>query len=169
MIRRVIPVCCKRAATFDQQRVDDGVLECPSDVGLVLVGRLAEAPQRVQREGFQTAEAEIEPGPIGHRPGNLNRVGVAALCQPRNCGTAGIAQAQHLGSFVECLAGSIVDRFAEDVIAADRIDAHQLGVPAGYQQRNERQFGAGIAQQRSQQVGLHVMHSDRRNPQRPRE
>ena len=67
---------------------------------------------------------------------------------------------------VEGFAGGIVERFAEQRVAADAGDAHQLRVPARDQQRDEREIGRIGRQQRRQQVAFEMMHADRRHAER---
>ena len=61
---------------------------------------------------------------------------------------AGIGQAQQFGRFVEGFASGVIDGVAEKCLLTDTIDLHQLGVPAGDQQRDERERGRRIGQQR---------------------
>ena len=67
----------------------------------------------------------------------------------------------------EFLAGSIVERLAQQPVAADRIDRDQLRVAARDQQRDERRLRRIVLHQRRQQMAFHVVHADRRHVQRP--
>ena len=169
MTRRSRPGLLERTTALDHQRVDDRVFERARDIGLVLIGSLAKPLQRVQREGLQAAEAEVEPGPVRHRSRKTETRRVSALGEPRNSGAAGIAEAKHLGGFVERFAGRIVDRLADDFVFADRIDAHELRVPARNEQCDERHFRLRIGQQRREQMRFHVMDADGRHIERPRQ
>ena len=51
-------------------------------------------------------------------------------------------------------------RLAEQRVAADAIDAHQLRVAARDEQRDERKVGPRIGEQRREQVALEVMDAD---------
>jgi hypothetical protein len=82
---------------------------------------------------------------------------------------AGIAQPEQLGGLVEGLARSVVLRFAEQGVAPDAVDPHELGVPARHQQGDEREARRTHRQQRGQQMPLEVMDADGRDVQRERE
>ena len=91
---------------------------------------------------------------------------VAKLGQPRQCRPAGVAQAEQLGGLVEGLAGRVVDGFAQQLVAAHAIDAHQLRVAAADQQGDEGKFGWIGAEEGRQQVPLQVVHAQHRLAQR---
>ena len=50
---------------------------------------------------------------------------------------AWVAQAQQLGGFVKGFASGIVNGFAQQGVAGYAIYAHELGVPARYQERHK--------------------------------
>ncbi len=122
------PCLSDGAAALDDQCVDNGVFERSGNIGFVLFGRFAESLQRVQGEGLEPAEAEVEPGPIRHGAREAEASWIAALGEPRHGGSAGVTQPEHLGGFIERLARGVVDRLAEDVVFADRIDTNELRV-----------------------------------------
>ena len=79
---------------------------------------------------------------------------------------AGIAQAQQLRALVESFACGVVEGLAEQRVVADAADAHELGVAARDEQRDERKLRRGIGQQRREQMAFEVVHADRRHAQR---
>ena len=84
------------------------------------------------------------------------------LGQPRKQGPARVRQAEQLGALVEGLAGGIVQGFAEQFVLADAGDLHQLRMPAGDEQRDERKGRRVGREQRRKQMPLEVMDRDRR-------
>ena len=77
----------------------------------------------VANRRLQPGEREVERRALQQRPRQRVRVGIAELGQPRQRRPAGIAEAEQLGRLVERLAGSVVDRVAEQLVAADVGDA----------------------------------------------
>jgi hypothetical protein len=69
--------------------------------------------------------------------GSLNRPGVPDSASFRQRRPPGVAETQQLCGLVEGLAGGVVERFAEQFVIADPRHAHQLRMPARYQQRDE--------------------------------
>ena len=96
------------------------------------------------------------------RPRQLEGLGVAELGQPRQRRAAGIAEPEQLRRLVEGLAGGVVDGLAEQLVAADVVDAHQLRVAAGHEQRDERKLGRIGDEERRQQVAFEVVHAEHR-------
>ena len=157
---------CTRA--LDRQGVDHGILESTGDVGPRL-GRLVAPAPRQQHLGLEAAEAEVQSGPVGHRPRELVRArspGFGEFCQLR---AAGIRQSHHLCGLVEGFAGGVVQGLAEQPVLADGVDRDQLGMAAGHQQRQERRRQVRRLQQWRQQMAFHVMDADRGLVQRPRQ
>src|SRR5208283_391301 len=96
-----------------------------------------------------------------HRPRQLEAARLASLRKLRKCRTTRVSQSEQLRRLVEGFAGSIVNRFAEQPVVAHRVDAHQLRVPAGYQERDEGKRRARLGQQRRQQMAFEVMDGKR--------
>ena len=92
---------------------------------------LAQAVHLIDRRRFQAAETEIQPVQMVHHVGKTERVRVARNGQTVDDRAAGIGQAEHLGHFVEGLAGRVVLRGAEHFIFAAAPDEHDFGVTAG--------------------------------------
>ena len=95
-------------------------------------------------------------------PGQLESGAVAGQRQLRQVRPAGIRQAHQLGRLVERLARRIINAFAEQLVAADAIDAHQLRMAARHQQRDEGKFRRVGAQEGRQQMALQMMHAQHR-------
>ena len=91
---------------------------------------------------LQAGEREVERRAVQQRPRQRERLGIAEVGQPRQRRAAGIAEAEQLGRLVEGLAGGVVDGLAEQRVAADVVDAHQLRVAARDEQRDERKRAA---------------------------
>ena len=98
---------------------------------------------------------------IGIRPSLLGQ------CSQRRA--ARIAQAHELGGFVKRLARRIVNRLAQQGVLPHPVDAHQLRVPAGNQQRHKRKAGRIGAQKRREQMAFQVVDADDRLVQRRRQ
>jgi hypothetical protein len=103
---------------------------------------------------------------VHQRPRQLEGLGIAPRGQPRQRRPAGIAKAQRLRALVERLARRIVHGFAEQLVSAHARDAHQLGVPARDQQRDERELRRVVRQKGRQQMSLEVVNAQRRPPER---
>ena len=125
--------------------------------------------QRGQDRRLQAGEAEIQVAAVDHRPRQPVAAGHARFGELRQRRAAGIAQAEELGGLVEGLARGVVLRLAEQRVAADAVDPHELGVAAGDQQRDERKGGRLGRQQGRQQVAFEVVDADRRDAQRRRQ
>ena len=98
--------------------------------------------------------------------GSSKALGVAERRQPRQRRPARVAQAHQLGRLVEGLAGRVVDGLAEQRVAAHVVDPHQLRVPAGDEQRDEREARRVGREKRRQQMAFEVVHAERRPVQR---
>ena len=86
---------------------------------------------------LQAGKGKIERVAPQQRPRQLVSLGIAELGKARQRRPAGIAEAEQLGRLVERLAGGIVDRVAEERIAADRGDMEKLRVAARNEERDE--------------------------------
>src|SRR3546814_13504229 len=94
--------------------------------------------------GLEAAEAEVEPGPGCHRPGEFVLARRAVLGQPHQLRAARVRQAHHLGGLVEGLARGVVQGLAEQPLDADRAHRDQLGVAAGDQLGVARRVGRAV-------------------------
>ena len=99
-----------------------------------------------QHGGFQAAEAEVEIGAGDHRSWQPDRPGDTEIRESRHRGTARIAEPEQLRRLVESFAGGVVERFPEQCVAAPVVDAHQLRVATGHQQRHERELRCGLGE-----------------------
>ena len=158
----------RRAQCGDRLRdedIDHRVLELARDVGPARVverpaGRLA-AHER-QRRGLEAAEAHVEVAARKHRPRQRYGAVPSRLREARQRRSAGIRQAEQLGRLVEGLARGVVLRVTQQPVLPYARDFEQLAVTAGHQQRDERELGLRIGEQRREQMALHVMHADAR-------
>ena len=80
-----------------------------------------------------------------------------------------IRQPEQLGNFVECFTRRVVARSSEHAIATPRLDVEQQRVSAGDEQRREWRNRVAMLERRGEQMSLHVVHADHRNPSRERE
>ena len=90
---------------------------------------------------FRPLKLKSAPGVAQHR--SRQRIGrlIAVLGEPGERGPARIAETQQLCGLVEGFAGRVVERAAEDPVAAKALYVDQHRVPAGHQQRHERVIG----------------------------
>ncbi|MNS94906.1 hypothetical protein D3C72_1291380 [compost metagenome] len=156
----------QRRERLGRQHIDDRIDKGPRQVGPVLLAGIGQLAGLRQHRGLQPREGKIEIARMQHRPRQRESARRTELCQPRHFRAAGIAQAQQLGSLVEGLARGIVQRFAQQRVVADAAHFHQLRMPAGHQQRHEREGRRLARQQRRQQVAFQVVHADHRHVQR---
>ena len=69
-------------------------------------------------------------------------LGIARFGEARELRPARIRQPEQPRDLVERLAGRVVERLADDPVAAEPGDLDELGVPARYEQREERELPA---------------------------
>ncbi len=157
----------QRAPALDNQGIDHGLLKCPGHVGARLgldaAVRGTQCADRGGARGLETAEAEFEPGAVGHRARKPENPRPSLLGQLREEGAAGIVETEYLGDLVERLARRIIERFAENPVASDAIHPHQLRVSARDQQGHERKLRRLGFEHRRQQVRFHMVHADCRD------
>ena len=67
--------------------------------------------------------------------------GIALLREFRQVRTAWIRQAHELGRLVKGFARCIVNAFAQQLVTANAVYPHELGVPARHQQGHKRKLG----------------------------
>ena len=150
-----------RAPAFDNQGGDCRFLKCQRNIGDQLVIK------RLSRHccghgGFEPRKAEIEAGPVGHRPRKFEYTAFTLPRPARNRWATGVAQPQQLGGLVERLAHGIVQRFTENGVVSQPAYVGDQGMAAGNQQRQKREFRFFVFQHRRQQVSFHVVHADGR-------
>jgi hypothetical protein len=117
--------------------------------------------QRQQRGRLEPGEAEVEPGPVEHRPRKLEDPRPARLRELREPGAARKPEAEQLRGLVEGLAGRVVERVAEHPVVADRPHVDEHRVPTRNEQREIRESGPVGLELRGEQVTLEVVHADR--------
>ena len=96
-----------------------------------------------EHRGLQAAEAEVEVAARDHRAAGSRSAShrpPAASCA--SAGPPGIAEAEQRRGLVERFARGVVLGLAEQRVASDAVDAHELRVPARDEQRDERETRA---------------------------
>ena len=88
----------------------------------------------------------------------LGSIGVEITSFVALLSVAGLAVSLSLQNTLSNVAGGIIDRFPQDLVATDAIDPHQQGVATRNQQGQEREFRGMSLQHGGQQVPLHVVH-----------
>ena len=177
------------------QNIDNGELERGREVFLVMLDEvglgLEPIAQVVEKRGFQPRKAVVEARDV--RLGKLIGVGIALTGEPVDNRTAGIAQAHHLRTLVDGLAGGIVDGLAENLHIVVGIHLHNLRISTAHEQAEEgkrrrphpspprrgreQRFGATISvsppfggvgggYKMRHHVPLQVVHVDERDAQR---
>ncbi len=152
----------ERAKGFRDERIHDRVLESPRDVGTRRFVERA-AAHRDDDRGLQSAEAEIESGPVEHRPREFEHAVAAVLGNRSERGPSRIAEPEELGGLVEGLAGSIILGLAENPVAPDACDFDQHRVAAGDLEGDEREFRSTRFECGSEQMPFEVMDADHRH------
>ena len=87
---------------------------------------------------------DVEVAGVEHRPRQRDGARPARFGKCGERRTARIGQAEQVRRLVERLAGGVVERVAEQPIAADAGDLEELRVAARHEQRHERERGAGV-------------------------
>jgi hypothetical protein len=124
---------------------------------------LAQVAGLVEQGGLEPGEREVEvrdPGGGGEREGGR----IALRGELRQGGTAGVAEAEQTGALVERLAGGIVERLAQERVAAVVVDLRQQGVAAGRDQAHERRLDRVGLEEVGGDVTLEVVDGDQRQP-----
>ena len=103
------------------------------DIGLAERAR-RQGLDRMAHGGLEAGEGEIAALPAAQRAGQGETAGIAVLGGALDRGPAGIAEPQHLAHLVEGLADRVVDRGAEQAVAAHPFDGDELAMPARDQQ-----------------------------------
>src|SRR5210317_1489426 len=111
-------------AALDKQSFNHGFLKTCCDISAGLIILITIQPQ-VSGMGFQSAEAEVKTGPVGHRTRESKSLRIAVCSQFCQCWTAGVTQPQKFCRLVKRLARGIVQRLAEYPVLTDPADFHQ--------------------------------------------
>ena len=156
-----------------QQDVDQGLLERSAEVLLVLLQELRVlrhlVPDEIQERSLDAAEAVVQAFDV--RLGELEAGRVPLLRKPVDDGAAGIAQAQHLGAFVEGLPHRVIDGLAEALEMQRVVHPDDLRVAAAHQQAEIREGRlpdglVRLADEIGQQMALQMVHHHDRDVQR---
>ena len=131
------PVAAKCPLDAQRQRLDDRPLIGGGQVGppLQRLG-LAKIAHLVHERGLQPGEREIQPGQtLRGREGK--RAGITLSRQPLERRAARVAEAEQPSPLVERLAGGVVERLAEHLVARPAVGhPREQGVPAARDQRS---------------------------------
>ncbi len=155
----------QRRHRLGYQHLHRGSLKLGGQIGPIGIDEIRRRRGRQHRR-LQAAETEIEILAVQHRSRQLEAPRHALQRQPRQHRPTGIGQAEQLGGLVESLASRVIHRLTKQSVVANASHAHQLGMPAGHQQRHERETRRRGREQRRQQVTFQVMHRQRRHAQR---
>ena len=144
------------------QDLVDALLEAGGHVGHIdRLAFLLGVVHLVDDGGFQAAEADVvlalhmrHRQPVG--------VGVAVACGSGHTGATGVRQAQRAGYLVVGFARSIVDRAAQDRIAAPVLDHYNVAMPAAGHQAEERRMQILVGQIVGGDVPAQMMHRHQR-------
>ena len=137
------------------------------EVGPALLDALrAEVPAEVDERRLQAAEAEVEAGVAGHRDRQLEGLGVAVRGQPFERRAARVAEAEQAGDLVEGLAGGVVERVPEDLVAGVVADRGQHRVAAAGDQAEEGRLERLGLEEVGGDVPLQVVDRDQRQAAR---
>ena len=102
------------------------------------------------------------PAPPAWWSREMNRIRVSVPGHLVNQSPAGIRHPHDFGALVIGLTGSIIDRSAEGRVAAETFDMVQMGVAAGYDQRQKRKLHRPF-KKGCEQMPFYVMYADKRN------
>ena len=116
--------------------------------------------------GLQAGEGEVERVALQQGTRQRIRVGIAELGEPGQRRSARIADAEQLGRLVERLAGGVVDRVAEERVAADVGDVEELRVATRDEQRDKGEGGRVGGEEGREEVAFEVVHPDGRPAER---
>ena len=167
------PGLLRRLDQFVQQDVDQRLLERCAEVLLVLLQEVRIfrhlVPDEIEQRSLHAAETVIQSFNVRLRELEARRISL--LCKPVDNRTAGITQAQHLGTFVERLPHRVVDGLSEDLEMQGVVHPHDLGVAAADQQAEVREGGlpdrlAFLPDECGQQMSLKMVYHDQRDLKR---
>src|SRR5207302_7835636 len=116
---------------------------------------------------LQTREREVEPGDARDR--KVVGLRIAALREHVELASAGIAEAEQAGALVERLARGVVERRAEQGVAAVLPDVEQHRVAAAREQAEERRLDGIGPQVERGNMAVQVVDRHERQPPRPRD
>ena len=145
------------------QHVGGGGLEGGAEVGNVLVfeGSRRQGVDGLANGGLQAGEGKMTPGPALQRPRQGEARPVPFGGPGLNGRSARIAQAQHLGGFIEGFPQGVVDGGAETPVTPDALDGQQLAMAAGNQQQQVGKIDA-VGQPRRQGMPFQVIDGQER-------
>ena len=123
------------------------------------VGVLADV---VDHRRLEPGEREVE-ALVDQRPREGDGRRVALAREPVDGRAARVAEPEVAGDLVEGLAGGVVERRAEQPVAAPALHGHEHRVPARHEQHDHRQVDVGVLEEAGVQVGLEVVHRHERH------
>ena len=123
----------QRAPALDQQGVNDGILERGRNIGaqLINIRIVFFLPHPcIQCICLESAETEIQAGPVRHRPREFEALPVAVFSQFGQYRPTRVTQPHHLGCLVEGLTGCIIQALTDDFITSYCFYLRQQGMAA---------------------------------------
>ena len=115
--------------------------------------------------GLEPGKTEIQTRTVGHGTGKAKALRIARFGEGGDLGTAGVAQAEHLGGLVKGLASGVVYRLAEQTVASQPLHFDQLCMTTRDEQGNEGEVRGRRLQHGSHEVALHVVNTEYRDAQ----
>ena len=112
----------------------------------------------VEKRSLQSAEAVVKTGNVWF--GKLETAGVTLGCEPVDVWSAGIRQSHHFRTFVECLAGGIIDCLPEDFHVIVVSDEDYLAIAPGDEKAYKRVGGDCVFLRAPDEMGEHVAVGD---------
>ncbi len=110
---------------FGGQHINYGSLEGGAEVREIgLRGRAVFFEKDADRS-FKAAEAEIKITRVDHAAREIEPCGIAIGSEAIDKDSAWVAEAEEFGSFVESLAGGIIERAAEELVFSKAFDIEQ--------------------------------------------
>ena len=154
------PGALERRERFRDQHVDDRRLRTPRAMSArrCVGARLSRAA--VSTAVFSPLKLKSRSPLRDHRPRQADSARAAALGQLRERRPAGIAAARAASRSCRRPRPPRRPAFAEQRVAPDAGDAHELGVAARDEQRDERELGRRRGEQRREQVAFEVVDAD---------
>jgi hypothetical protein len=161
----VAPISFAARRALAHQHVDDRSLERRRNILRRHVGVLADV---VDDCGLEPAEREVV-SLVHDRSREPDRFGITVECSTVDRRSARIAEIEEPCHLVERLSGGVVDRLADEAVAAVILHLDEHRVTARHQQHEQRELERRILQRGGVQVRLHVVDTDERNVPRHRQ
>ena len=168
------PAICAAVDCFRDQHVNHGALERSAQIPVIPSAvegsrRALQLRQQVADCGFQPAKTEIRVTRVDHAARQIEPRRIAASRAALDLRSTRIGQPEHLGHFVECLAGRVIDRPSDDPVITNFIHLHQQSVSAAYDERHVGLDAALAPKKGREQMTLKMIDREIRFPEAERE